>query len=152
MSEYPLTTATLPDNACYPTTVQALLDLVASYTTLVISSSGQPYIIDSDTPASENIGRVWFQTDTAISGNGTPEVIRWYINGAWLEFAQLSQGDRILVADNSVILAPWGEFGYKYSFSDLGISDYIVTAAPIPPTGLKYKTYVGYWNSKVAYP
>lgn len=148
MAEYPLTVTTIPDNTCYPTTVQSLLNLVAEYSTLVIPGNEVAYIISDTTPSSENQNKLWFQTASSGSGYGSPKVIRWYVDGSWLEFAQLSQGDRILVSEGSIISAPWGEFGYTYSFSGLGISSYTPTQAPTPPVGLKYKTYVGYWTSK----
>ena len=149
MAEYPLTVATIPDNTCYPTTVQPLLNLVAEYSTLVIPGNEVGYIISDTVPSSENQGKLWFQTGSSGSGYGSPKVIRWFVNGVWLEFAQLSQGDRILVASsNAALVAPWGEYGYTYSFSGLGISPYTPTQAPLPPEGLRYKTYVGYWTSK----
>jgi hypothetical protein len=148
MAEYPLTVVNVPDNTCYPTTVQTLLNLIAGYTTLVVPGNLQSYIIGSSTPSTQDQGKLWFQTKSSDSGYGTPRVVRLYVSGAWREFAQLSQGDRILVANNSVILAPWGEYGYTYSFSGIGISSYTPTEAPTPPDGLKYKTYVGYWDSK----
>jgi hypothetical protein len=148
MAEYPLIVETIPGNTCYPPTVQLLLNLVAEYSTLVIPGNQTGYVISSTTPSAENQDKLWFQTGYSGSGYGSPKVVRLYINGAWLEFAQLSQGDRILVPSIYTISAPWGEFGYTYSFSDLGISSYTPTQAPIPPEGLKYKTYVGYWSSK----
>lgn len=148
MAEYPLTVATLPDNTCYPTTIQALLNLVAEYTTLVTQGEETAYIVSPTVPSAENSDKLWFQTGTAISGYGAPKVVRLYVNGAWKEFAQLSQGDRILVSSTATISAPWGEYGYTYSFSGLGLPSYTPTQAPTPPDGLKYKTYVGYWDSK----
>jgi hypothetical protein len=148
MAEYPLTVTTIPDNTCYPTTVQPLLNLVAEYSTLVIPGNQAAYLISDTTPSSENQNKLWFQTQSSGSGYGSPKVVRWYVNGSWLEFAQLSQGDRILVSSGSIISSPWGEFGYTYNFSGLGISSYTPTQAPTPPDGLKYKTYVGYWTSK----
>jgi len=148
MAEYPLTTVTVPTNTCYPATVQELLNLVASYTTLVIAGNQTGYIISDTTPSIQNQNKLWFQVGASGSGYGTPKVIRRYINGVWREFAQLSQGDRILVSSDATISSPWGEYGYTYSFLDLGIPNYTPTQAPTPPDGLKYKTYVGYWSSK----
>jgi hypothetical protein len=148
MSEYPLTVATLPDNSCYPPTVQLLLNLVAQYSTLNIPSSQISYIVSETTPSSENQDKLWFQTSASGAGYGLPKIARLYVNGIWLEFAQLSQGDKILVPSDYSISSPWGEYGYTYSFSGLGIPNYTPTRAPEPPNELKYKTYVGYWSSK----
>lgn len=151
MAEYPLTTTVVPQNTCYPPTVQLFLNLVSDYTTLVIPGNPQPYIISSTTPSAENQDRLWFQTGSPNAGYGTPKVVRRYVNGEWREFAQLSQGDRVLMAAANSISSPWGEYGFTYSFSGLGLSDYTPTLAPPPPDNLKYKTYIGYWTSKVPY-
>lgn len=148
MAEYPLTVVNVPTNTCYPTTIQSLLNLIADYTTLVVPGNPQAYIISATPPSANNQNKLWFQTETPDTGYGTPKVVRWYVGGEWREFAQLSQGDRILVAAEAIISSPWGEYGYTYSFSGLGISNYTPTQPPAPPEGLKYKTYVGYWDSK----
>jgi hypothetical protein len=148
MAEYPLTVGTVPDSTCYPATVQPLLNLVADYSTLIVPGNQVAYIISDTVPSAENQDKLWFQVGSSGSGYGSPKVIRWYVNGVWLEFAQLSRGDRIFVSANSAIVAPWGEYGYTYSFAGLGVSPYAPTQAPTPPDGLKYKTYVGYWTSK----
>lgn len=148
MSEYSLTTVNVPENTCYPSTIQPLLNLIADYTTLVIPGNPQAYIVSATAPAASNQNKLWFQTETPVNGYGAPKVVRLYVNGEWKEFAQLSQGDRILVAAEATISSPWGEYGYTYSFSGTGTSSYSPTQAPTPPEGLKYKTYVGYWDSK----
>jgi len=149
MNEYPLTMATVPANTCYPPTIQPLLNLVAGYTTLNIPGNPQSYTVSDLAPIATNQGRLWFQTKQSVSGYGEPKVVRSYVNGEWREFAQLSQGDRILVSAEAVISPPWGEEGFTYSFPlDTGLPNYTPTAAPTPPDGLKYKTYIGYWDSK----
>lgn len=151
MPEYPITVTPVPTETCYPAQVQTLVNFVADASTLVIDGNEQAYVISQTPPASGDTDKLWFETGTPSTNYGTPKVARLYVNGAWQEFAQLSQGDRILVVDNNAnanISAPWGEYGYTYSFSGLGLSNYTPTVAPTPPEGLKYKTYVGYWSSK----
>ena len=152
MAEFPLTITPLSGDSCYPTTVQQVIDLVAQYATLSIRGIEQGYIVSATTPVASKSDQLWFQTTSVLSGYGVPKVIRWNVNGPWLEFAQLSQGDRVLVQSISTIYSPWGEYGYKYSFASSGLQDYIPTLSPAPPEGLKYKVYVGYWDSKVVYP
>jgi hypothetical protein len=148
MAEFPLTIVPLSGNACYPTTVQQVVDLVAEYATLNIQGVKQAYTISSTTPPDNKSNQLWLQTTGALSGYGDPKVIRWNVNGAWLEFATLSQGDRVLVQSVSTITSPWGEYGYTYSFASSGISSYTPTVSPIAPEGMKYKVYVGYWDSR----
>jgi hypothetical protein len=148
MAEYLLTTTPVSPETCYPAQVQTLVNFVADASTLVVDGNEQAYVVSQTPPASGDTDKLWFETGTPATNYGTPKVARAYVNGAWQEFAQLSQGDRILVIANATISAPWGEHGYTYSFSGLGLSNYAPTIAPVPPEGLKYKTYVGYWSSK----
>ena len=151
MAEYLLTTTPVSAETCYPAQVQTLVNFVADASTLIVDGNDQAYVVSQTPPASGDTDKLWFETTTPVANYGTPKVARAYVNGAWKEFAQLSQGDRILVVANNAnlnISAPWGEYGYTYSFSGLGLSNYTPTLAPTPPEGLKYKTYVGYWSSK----
>lgn len=148
MAEYLLTTTPISTETCYPAQVQTLVNFVADASTLVVDGNEQAYVVSQTPPASGDTDKLWFETGTPATNYGTPKVARAYVNGAWREFAQLSQGDRILVIANATISAPWGEYGYTYSFSGLGLSNYAPTIAPVPPEGFKYKTYVGYWSSK----
>jgi hypothetical protein len=148
MAEYLLTTTPVSTETCYPAQVQTLVNFVAGASTLVVDGNEQAYVISQTPPEGGDTDKLWFQTATPTANYGAPKVARAYVNGAWKEFAQLSQGDRILVIENATISAPWGEYGYTYSFSNLGLSNYTPTIAPVPPEGLKYKTYVGYWSSK----
>jgi len=149
MNENPITVVTLPDSVCYPPSVQGLLNLIAEYATVEISGNLAEYAISASALPATSQNQLWFQTSSPIGQSyGAPRVARLYVNGQWLEFAQLTQGDRILVADNSPIVAPWGENPYTYSWTDTGITSYTPTAAPTPPVNFKYKTYVGYWDTK----
>jgi hypothetical protein len=150
MNEYPLTVPNFPSNTCYPPTVQGVIDLIGSFVTLAIEGNPPDYSISSTALPSTQQSQLWAQTypPTVAGSYGIPKVFRLFTSGQWLEFAQLSRGDRILVPFASVILSPWGEYGYTYSFGDTSVTAYTPTVAPTPPAGYKYKTYVGYWSSK----
>jgi hypothetical protein len=144
MNENPITVTTLPDNTCYPPTAQALVNLVAAYSRVEILGNPTEYAISEAALPANASSQVWFQT----TGEGVPKVARLYVNGQWKEFAQLKQGDMVLVASTSTIVSPWGENGFTYAFGDTGLPTYAPPISPLPPTGLKYKRYVGYWSSK----
>jgi hypothetical protein len=144
MNENPITVDTAPDNTCYPPTAQALVNLVAEYSRVEIAGIPVEYSISDEALPAEASSQLWFQT----TGEGLPKVARLYRNGQWLEFAQLSQGDMVLVASTSTIVSPWGENGFTYAFGDTGLPTYAPPVSPTPPEGLKYKRYVGYWSSK----
>jgi hypothetical protein len=151
MPEYILQFPTFPVNACYPSSAQQLINLVAKTGTLKISGPENDYVASHVVPGSTQQSYVWFQTSppAGATGYGLPKVARLFSSLRWFEFAQLAQGDRILVTATSAIVAPWGEFGFTYSFGDTNILPYSPTAAPAPPAGgFKYKTYVGYWSTK----
>lgn len=147
MAEYPITVAEVPSTACYPANVQQLLDVLSNYITVHIDGTKQTYVVSDTPPTGQNINKPWFQTYSPVSGYGLPKVIRWYSNGQWKEFAQLKQGDMILVNQDSTINSPWGEFGHTYYFGATGISSYTPPALPTPPVGFKYKVYVGFWST-----
>lgn len=148
MAEYPITVVSVPSTACYPSTPQSLLNSLAEYITVRIDDEKQVYIVSSSAPDADNQDKPWFQTYTAGSGYGLPKVVRVYSNGQWKEFAQLKQGDMILVEVNKAVSSPWGESGYTYSFGDTGVPNYTPSAPPTAPDGFKYKIYVGYWSTK----
>jgi len=152
MNEFPLTSDTLPENICYPNSVQALVNLVAEYCRVHITGDPIEYRISTQAIPAGSSAVVWVQISSPPGPNqsGTPKVIRLYVNGQWREFAPLSQGDAILVTDGSEVVAPWGQLGYTYNFpADTGLNDYTPTLAPgSEPDGLMYKIYVGYWSSK----
>lgn len=147
MAEYPITVASVSSSACYPSTVQSLLNSLAEYITVNIDEVKQTYIVSATAPDSENQDKPWFQTYSG-TGYGLPKVVRLYSNGQWKEFAQLKQGDLALVGENNAVNAPWGESGFTYGFGDTGIPTYAPSAPPSAPTGYKYKVYVGYWTTK----
>lgn len=148
MAEYPITVASVPSTACYPSTPQSLLTSLAEYITVRIDGTKQVYIVSPTAPDSSNQDKPWFQTYTTGSGYGIPKVVRIYSNGQWKEFAQLKQGDLVIVGANKAVNAPWGENGFTYSFGDTGIPNYTPGVLPTAPDGFKYKVYVGYWTSK----
>lgn len=148
MAEYPITVASVPSTACYPSTPQSLLTSLAEYITVQIDETKQIYIVSPTAPNAENQNKPWFQTYTSGSGYGLPKVVRLYSNGQWKEFAQLKQGDLIIAEANKSVNSPWGESGYTYSFGDTGIPNYAPGTLPAAPDGYKYKVYVGYWTTK----
>jgi hypothetical protein len=148
MAEYPITVASVPSTACYPSTPQSLLNSLAEYITVRIDDEKQVYIVSATAPDAVNQDKPWFQTYSGGGGYGLPKVVRLYSNGEWKEFAQLKQGDMILVEANKAVNSPWGESGYTYSFGDTGIANYVPSVLPTAPEGFKYKVYVGYWTTK----
>jgi len=144
MNENPITVTTLPDNTCYPPTVQALINLVAEYSRVEIAGSAAEYRISDEALPADALSELWFN----ITDQGLPTAVRLYLNGQWKEFAQLSQGDMVLVASTALIAPPWGEAGFTYAFGDTGLPTYAPPVSPTPPEGLKYKRYVGFWTSK----
>ena len=146
MKEFPLTTQTFPSDTCYPSTVQKLIDLVASVTTVNTQTVLQPYSVQAQSPLFDFSQNPWFQTQTTLSGYGTPKAVRLYFNGVWKEFSQFSQGDAILVTSTQTISAPWGVSGQTYTFGDTGLPSYTPTFNPTAPEGFKYKIYVGYYS------
>jgi hypothetical protein len=151
MAEYPITVAELDESLCYPSTAQLLLNSLADYITVNIAYDPLTYVVDSSTPTSDKNSSPFFQTAVAdgVGEYGMPKAIRIYADSKWQEFSQFQQGDKILVASNSVIVSPWGESPYTYTFlSGTNLSTYAPPISPEPPTGFKYKTYVGAWTSK----
>ena len=150
MNEFPLTSSALPSNTCYPKNIQDLINLIGNLVTLTIEGNPPDYSVSPTALPSTKQSQLWVQisTPTVAGSYGIPKVLRLFVSGQWLEFAQLTRGDRILVPIAAQILSPWGEYGYTYSFGDTGVTSYAPTVPPTPPTGYKYKTYVGYWSSK----
>jgi hypothetical protein len=148
MPEYPITINQIPSTVCYPSTPQGLLNNLAEYITVNIDEVKQTYVVSSSAPSSINEDKPWFQTYSPTTDYGLPKVIRLYSDGKWKEFAQLKQGDMVLVQANKTIESPWGEGGYTYSFGDTNMPNYSPSYGPTAPDGFKYKTYVGYWTTK----
>lgn len=69
--------------------------------------------------------------------------LRRYSSGAWLEFSTLNRGDIIITSDDEDVTFPWGESGKVYDLSPWGEANFTVPTLPTPPTGFKYKYYIG---------
>ena len=151
MDEYPLTATNFPSNTCYPAKIQDLINLIGKFVTVTVKGNPPDYSISPTVLPSTKQSQLWAHTyPPTFSGSyGKPKVFRLFTSGQWLEFAQLSLGDRILVKSDANIASPWGEYGFTYSFGDTAVLPYTPTVAPTPPVGFKYKTYVGYWSSKI---
>ena len=68
MAEFPLTIIPVTGNACYPTTVQQVVDLVAQYSTVNNPGVKQSYIVSATTPPAEKADQLWAQTTSVITG------------------------------------------------------------------------------------
>jgi hypothetical protein len=64
-------------------------------------------------------------------------------SSGWLEFSTISRGDIILVPIGVQILFPWGESGKTYDMTIWGEPNFSVPTLPTPPSGFKYKYYIG---------
>ena len=67
------------------------------------------------------------------------------IEGAdgWREFSTTVRGDIILVPEGIQVQFPWGESGRTYDMSPWGETNFSVPVLPNPPSGFKYKYYIG---------
>lgn len=63
--------------------------------------------------------------------------------GSWNEFSDFQRGDILVIPQDQIILFPWGESGKSYDMSIWGESDFTVPVLPTPPSGFKYKYYIG---------
>ena len=61
----------------------------------------------------------------------------------WREFSTTVRGDIILVPEGVQVQFPWGESGRTYDMSPWGEPNFSVPALPTPPSGFKYKYYIG---------
>jgi hypothetical protein len=139
MAEYPLTPGTLPVNTAYPGNVQGLLDLISSYMTVITSDDLRTYIVSTTQPADDDADKVWFE----IQSGGAPRAIRSYTDGRWEEYSPFTFGDMVLVDVNATIASPWGVGSTIYTVN--GVSK-LTPTTPVPPTGTKYKVYVGHYS------
>lgn len=62
---------------------------------------------------------------------------------SWREFSTTVRGDIILVPEGVQVQFPWGESGRTYDMSPWGETNFSVPALPTPPSGFKYKYYIG---------
>ena len=69
--------------------------------------------------------------------------LRRYFSGQWSEFSTLNRGDIIITSDDEDVTFPWGESGKVYDLSPWGEANFTVPTLPTPPTGFKYKYYIG---------
>jgi Putative Ig domain len=69
--------------------------------------------------------------------------LRRYNSTSWLEFSNLQRGDIILVPEENEIIFPWGKSGEVYDLRVWGEPNFLVPDLPTPPTGFKYKYYIG---------
>jgi hypothetical protein len=61
----------------------------------------------------------------------------------WREFSTTVRGDILLVPQSVEIKFPWGESGVTYDMSPWGEANVSVPVLPNPPSGFKYKYYIG---------
>lgn len=141
MAVYSLSAGTLPANTGYPANLQALLQLIESYVSVASPSSLSSIVISESTPSSDDNDKLWFETYSGV-GN-YPKSIKLYSEGSWKEFTPFSFGDMVLCDANSTIESPWGIGNTTYVVD--GISK-LTPTTPVPPTGGKYKVYVGYYS------
>jgi hypothetical protein len=64
-------------------------------------------------------------------------------SGTWREFSPIFRGDIVLVPSGTQILFPWGESDKLYDMSPWGEPAFTVPTLPSPPSGFKYKYYIG---------
>ena len=114
----------------------------------------------SGTPTVAGVYEVALSATTSI-GTGTKGLIIDVVFGAptttsatralrslqgsdsWREFSTTVRGDIILVPAGVPIQFPWGESGRTYDMSAWGEANVSVPVLPNPPSGFKYKYYIG---------
>jgi hypothetical protein len=62
---------------------------------------------------------------------------------AWYEFSTSIRGDIILVPNSFDVKFPWGESEKTYDLTPWGEAYFTVPTLPTPPSGFKYKYYIG---------
>jgi len=77
------------------------------------------------------------------TGDSSPLALRKNLLDVWWAFENITRGDIIIVPDDQEILFPWGESGKVYDMSPWGEPNFLVPTLPTPPTGFKYKYYIG---------
>jgi len=77
------------------------------------------------------------------SSSATQALRKNVASSGWFEFSTISRGDIILVPIGVQILFPWGESGKTYDMSIWGEPNFSVPSLPSPPSGFKYKYYIG---------
>lgn len=69
--------------------------------------------------------------------------LRKYSQSYWKEFSTLKRGDIVLVPNSQQVKFPWGESNVTYDMSYWGEPNVSVPVLPSPPSGFKYKYYIG---------
>lgn len=69
--------------------------------------------------------------------------LRKYSQSYWKEFSTLKRGDIVLVPNSQQVKFPWGESNVTYDMSYWGEPNVSVPTLPSPPSGFKYKYYIG---------
>jgi len=64
-------------------------------------------------------------------------------SNSWREFSTTVRGDILLVPEGVQVQFPWGESGRTYDMSPWGEANVSVPVLPNPPSGFKYKYYIG---------
>ena len=141
MAVYTISAGTVPQNTGYPANLQGLLQLLESYLSVNAGSNLSSIIISSNTPASQDNDKIWFQLDPGVSG--FPRAVKVYSEGAWKEFTPFSFGDIVLTDVNAAISSPWCIGTTTYIVD--GISK-LTPTLPVAPANAQYKVYVGYYE------
>ena len=138
MADIPLNSGTVPAGTQYPGNFQEFLDLAASYLSVDYPDRLKVAMASSETPTGDDINKLWVRLSEQ---DGRPLTLNLYNNGTWLETTQFQFGDIVLVPNDSEIVVPWGVGGTFYSL--LGKRVIAPPTPTTPPTGYKYKVYVG---------
>lgn len=153
MKEFSLQSQVVPPVTAYPKTFSGFLSFLANYLFFDDKVSKREYVIDPVKPAtiSQDSDKIWFQSQAITD---FPLVPRVYSSGKWEGFVSLNQGDLVLIPSGAEIKSPWGEAGgviYNVIIyqgvganTTLAYTTPSVATAP-PPSGFKYKVYVGYY-------
>jgi len=124
----------------YPRTVQDTVDHVALNAHVERTDVNDIYVRGSTIPSVEDNNKIWIQSPSA---NLSIPALRRYVNTIWYEFSTINRGDIIIVSSENTITFPWGASGVTYDLSAFGQESFTVPTLPTPPTGFKYKYYIG---------
>lgn len=153
MKEFSLQNKEVPLVQAYPKKFSDFLSFLSNYLFFDDGNAIRSYFIDSAKSANISVDsdKVWFQTSVS---DQLPVVPRIYSSGSWEQFDHFNQGDIILTPETALIQSPWGQpNGVTYNvikYPGSGANTLVayttpsVSAVP-PPTGFKYKVYVGYY-------
>lgn len=151
--EFSLQTQVVPPVTSYPKTFSAFLSFLSNYLFFDDKLILKSYLIQDTKPSNitADSDKIWFQTQPSTE---FPVIPRVYAANFWEGFETFNQGDIVLAPSAATIEAPWGEpNGVTYNvirYSGSGPNTTVpyttpsVATAP-PPSGFKYKVYVGYY-------